>query len=57
LGWWSETRLADRFLLIAPDLRGFGGRDQPAGPFGSKDHAALGIELRSSPLPMHLNTI
>ena len=34
------TRLADRFQLIAPDLRGFGDSDKPAGPFGPEDHAA-----------------
>jgi pimeloyl-ACP methyl ester carboxylesterase len=34
------ARLADRFLLIAPDLRGFGDSDKPAGPFGPADHAA-----------------
>ncbi len=33
-------RLADRFELIAPDLRGFGDSDKPAGPFGPEDHAA-----------------
>jgi pimeloyl-ACP methyl ester carboxylesterase len=33
-------RLADRFQLIAPDLRGFGDSDKPAGPFGAADHAA-----------------
>jgi len=33
-------QLADRFLLIAPDLRGFGDSDKPAGPFGPPDHAA-----------------
>ena len=33
-------RLADRFTLIAPDLRGFGDSDKPAGPFGPDDHAA-----------------
>ena len=46
------TRLADRFQLIAPDLRGFGDSDKPAGPFGPQDHAtdmvalldALGLE-------------
>lgn len=32
-------RLADHFLLIAPDLRGFGDSDKPAGPFGPSDHA------------------
>lgn len=33
------TRLADRFRLIAPDLRGFGESDKPDGPFGPEDHA------------------
>jgi len=32
------TRLADRFLLIALDFRGFGDSDKPAGAFGSQDH-------------------
>jgi pimeloyl-ACP methyl ester carboxylesterase len=32
-------RLADRFELIAPDLRGFGDSDKPDGPFGAQDHA------------------
>jgi pimeloyl-ACP methyl ester carboxylesterase len=34
------TRLADRFLLIAPDLRGFGDSDKPHGTFGPPEHAA-----------------
>jgi pimeloyl-ACP methyl ester carboxylesterase len=34
------TRLADRFTLIAPDLRGFGASDKPGGPWGADDHAA-----------------
>jgi pimeloyl-ACP methyl ester carboxylesterase len=46
------TRLADRFTLFAPDLRGFGDSDKPDGPFGPDQHAAdmlalmdaLGIE-------------
>jgi pimeloyl-ACP methyl ester carboxylesterase len=46
------ARLADRYRLVAPDLRGFGESDQPDGPFGAQDHAAdvlalldaLGIE-------------
>lgn len=33
-------RLADRYLLIAPDLRGFGDSSKPAGPWGAADHAA-----------------
>jgi len=38
-------RLADRFTLIAPDLRGFGASDKPAGPFGPNDHAADMVAL------------
>ena len=34
------TRLADRFTLYAPDLRGFGDSDKPAGPFGPDQQAA-----------------
>jgi len=34
------ARLASRFRLIAPDLRGFGDSDKPDGPFGAPDHAA-----------------
>jgi pimeloyl-ACP methyl ester carboxylesterase len=35
------TRLADRFTLFAPDLRGFGDSDKPDdGPFGPEQHAA-----------------
>jgi pimeloyl-ACP methyl ester carboxylesterase len=45
-------RLADRFELIVPDLRGFGDSDKPEGPFGAQDHAndlvalldALGVD-------------
>jgi pimeloyl-ACP methyl ester carboxylesterase len=33
------TRLAEGFRVIAPDLRGFGDRDKPNGPFGPEDHA------------------
>ena len=33
------ARLADRFTLFAPDLRGFGESDKPAGPWGAPDHA------------------
>ena len=34
------TRLADRFTLIAPDLRGFGDSSKPNGPYGPDQHAA-----------------
>jgi pimeloyl-ACP methyl ester carboxylesterase len=34
------ARLADRFELIAPDLRGFGDSDKPSGPYGADGHAA-----------------
>src|SRR5262249_46657829 len=45
-------RLAGRYRLIAPDLRGFGDSSKPSGAFGPADHAAdmlvllnaLGIE-------------
>ena len=32
-------RLAGRFEVIAPDLRGFGDSDKPSGTFGPSDHA------------------
>jgi len=46
------TRLADRFTLIAPDLRGFGDSDKPEGAYGPDQHTddmlalldALGID-------------
>src|SRR6201995_2399901 len=46
------TRLADRFTLIAPDLRGFGDSSKPDGAYGPDQHAsdmlalmdALGVE-------------
>lgn len=34
------VRLAERFRLIAPDLRGFGDSDKPNGPWGAEAHAA-----------------
>jgi pimeloyl-ACP methyl ester carboxylesterase len=34
------TRLAERYSLFAPDLRGFGDSDKPDGPFGPDQHAA-----------------
>jgi len=39
------TRLADRFRLIAPDLRGFGDSDKPTGPYAPHDHASDLLEL------------
>ncbi|MCC8981259.1 alpha/beta fold hydrolase [Bradyrhizobium acaciae] len=46
------ARLADRYTLIAPDLRGFGDSDKPRGAFGPDQHTddmlalldALGID-------------
>lgn len=38
-------RLADRFELIVPDLRGFGDSDKPSGPFGGKEQGADMIAL------------
>jgi pimeloyl-ACP methyl ester carboxylesterase len=32
-------RLADRYSVIAPDLRGFGDSDKPSGPFSPDGHA------------------
>ena len=34
------THLADRFTLIAPDLRGFGDSSKPDGAYGPDQHAA-----------------
>lgn len=34
------ARLAHRFTLIAPDLRGFGDSDKPVGPYGPDQHAS-----------------
>jgi pimeloyl-ACP methyl ester carboxylesterase len=38
-------RLADRYALVAPDLRGFGDSDKPQGPFGPDGHAADMVAL------------
>jgi pimeloyl-ACP methyl ester carboxylesterase len=41
LTWEPVMRLlADRFDLIAPDLRGFGDSDKPTSPFGAAEHSA-----------------
>jgi pimeloyl-ACP methyl ester carboxylesterase len=41
LTWEPVMRhLADRRLVIAPDLRGFGDSDKPEGAWGAADHAA-----------------
>jgi pimeloyl-ACP methyl ester carboxylesterase len=39
------TRLADRFTLYAPDLRGFGDSDKPDGPHGPDAHAPDMLDL------------
>src|SRR5262245_28569522 len=39
------ARLANRYRLIAPDLRGFGDSDKPQGPYGAPDHAADVVAL------------
>ena len=38
---WAPVmdRLADRYTLLAPDLRGFGDSDKPDGPCGPNEHA------------------
>jgi len=38
-------RLASRFTLVAPDLRGFGDSDKPDGPYGPDQHAADMVAL------------
>lgn len=38
-------RLEQRFTLVAPDLRGFGASDKPAGPWGAVEHAADMVAL------------
>jgi pimeloyl-ACP methyl ester carboxylesterase len=47
--WWTwepvMERLAERHTLIAPDLRGFGDSDKPAGPFGAPEQAADMVAL------------
>jgi pimeloyl-ACP methyl ester carboxylesterase len=42
------ARLADRYWLIASDLRGFGESDKPGGPFGAQDHAGDVLALLNS---------
>jgi pimeloyl-ACP methyl ester carboxylesterase len=39
------TRLANRFTLYAPDLRGFGDSDKPDGPFGPEQQAVDMVAL------------
>ncbi len=38
-------RLAHRYTLVAPDLRGFGESEKPGGPFGPDAHADDVIEI------------
>src|SRR3954464_9426485 len=42
------TRLADRFTLYAPDLRGFGDSDKPDGPFGPDQQATDMLALMNA---------
>lgn len=44
-------RLSDRFTLVAPDLRGFGESDKPAGPWGAEDHARDMLALMDALAP------
>jgi pimeloyl-ACP methyl ester carboxylesterase len=41
-------RLADRFTLYAPDLRGFGDSDKPDGPFGPDQQASDMLALMNA---------
>ena len=42
------ARLASRYALVAPDLRGFGASGKPAGPWGAEDHASDMLALLDS---------
>lgn len=42
------ARLAPRYSLIAPDLRGFGDSDKPDGPYGPDQHAADMLALMAA---------
>src|SRR5215831_6971013 len=44
------TRLAGRFSLIVPDLRGFGESDKPDGPCGPEQHTADMLALMDAPV-------
>jgi pimeloyl-ACP methyl ester carboxylesterase len=42
------TRLAGRYTLVAPDLRGFGDSDKPDGPYGPEQHATDMLALMNA---------
>jgi pimeloyl-ACP methyl ester carboxylesterase len=42
------ARLADRYTVFAPDLRGFGDSDKPIEPFGPDQHAADMLALMNA---------
>ena len=50
--WWTwepvMQRLAGRFRLVAPDLRGFGDSDKPGGDWGAAEHASDMLGLMSA---------
>jgi pimeloyl-ACP methyl ester carboxylesterase len=50
-------RLADRYTLLALDLRGFGDSDKPDGPFGPDRHAADMLALPDALEPARVGVV